>query len=76
MNSKEVHYIISQWTKNPLKIQSLMAWLVEMSEEAVETPVAIQKNSVSTTKLKQPMALELPRLSAEVCHVCGDPTSN
>ncbi|KAF0690089.1 Aste57867_18483 [Aphanomyces stellatus] len=69
MDSKEVHYIVSQWTQNPAKLKSLMAWLIEMSDEDVNMPVAAQLGSIPPTPpppSQLPLAIELPRLTHEV----------
>ncbi|RHY93364.1 hypothetical protein DYB35_000324 [Aphanomyces astaci] len=56
MDSNEVRYLVGQWTQNPTKLQSLMTWLVHMSDEATD----------SRRRSSLPEAIELPRLPNEV----------
>ncbi|EQC34200.1 hypothetical protein SDRG_08403 [Saprolegnia diclina VS20] len=55
LQSPEVAYVLSQWTQNPTKASSLLAWLVDVADENREfrlQPI--------------PPAIELPRLPPEV----------
>ncbi|KDO33228.1 hypothetical protein SPRG_02038 [Saprolegnia parasitica CBS 223.65] len=55
LRSPEVAYVLSQWTQNPTKAASLLAWLVDVADENREFP-----------RQPTPPAIELPRLPPEV----------
>ncbi|ETW01346.1 hypothetical protein H310_06904 [Aphanomyces invadans] len=66
IDSKEVLYLVGQWTQNPSKIKSLMTWLVHMSsldDTESDGPFDGRGNAPSPTL---PLAIELPRLPNEV----------
>ncbi|OQS06296.1 hypothetical protein THRCLA_01654 [Thraustotheca clavata] len=54
IDSPEVNYLLKQWTQNQEKIQALMHWFKEISQETISNDI------------KLPSAIELPRLSCEL----------